>query len=291
MPENNEKITDNTEGKKRHVLRTLKADTSDYVKTKKLSLVDLAAMKERAKEKQDFIPPTGSPIPFYKNRVFIAAVLFAAALGAGYYFFFKSGSQPQPTSPLNPPLAILSSQQEKILDINNPADLGNQLKTVLKETYNPGDLIYLPIKLGKTENTPYMNSASFLKFIGADTPPQLIGFIENNFFLGVLNTDKKHPVIIFVIKKGKYETAYAGMLQWENTMLKDISFFFQPEDTEKTSTNFKDGLVENRSVRIAITDSDGILLYTILNKSYIVITDSAAGLKELINRFEIYKFS
>ncbi len=303
MPENNEKITDNTEGEKRHVLRTLKADTADYIKTRKISLLDLAAMKERAKEKQPFIPPTRTPLPFYKKGVFVTIIiilLFTAAGGAGYYFYFlNKAPSTQPAPILNPPSPLLSSQQEKIIYTTGQADLKNRLKAALEETYAPGDLIYLPIKLEKEESAVYLSSTSFLKFIGAETPSRLNAFIENVFFLGILNTDKKHPVLIFEIQKGLYETAYAGMLQWESTMLKDLSFFFEPEDARldsarqagKTGANFKDALVKNHSVRIAETDKAGVLLYTVLNRSYIIITDTAAGLEELINRFEIYKFS
>ncbi len=294
MPENNKETIDNNAEKKRHALRTFGADTAEYVKTKKLSLVDLAAMKERAKEKQVFVLPTGPPVPFYKKGVFITIiiVLLLATGGAGYYFyFFKNRPEPQSIQPLSPPSPLLSSQQEKIIYTTGQADLKNQLKAALEETYTPGDSVYLPIKLEKEENAVYLSSTSFLKFVGAETSSQLTAFIEENFLLGILNTDKKHPIIIFEIKKGSYETAYAGMLQWENSILKDLSFFFLQKDAEKTNTKFKDDLVKNHVVRIAENEKGSILLYVVLNRKYIIITDTTGSLEELIKRFEIYKFS
>lgn len=294
MPEESNKETQRKEtaaengAKKRFALRTLRADTADFVKSKKFSLVDMVAMKQRAKEKQPFMPSTDQA-SFSKNKLIVIALICLIAIVAGAYFFIKNTPNTANIQrPNPPPPALITSQEEKVLTVISLSDLKNKITEALNSSYAAGDLIYFALK--KNDSEKYFTSKDFFFFVQTETPAELTTFLENNFFLGIINLTKRHPVLIFEAKKGKYESVFSGMLQWENTMVKDLGFLVGKNFLFGVPPAFKDDLLKNNNIRIADIENTAII-YTFLNKRFIIITDSRDALEEMIKRFVLYKLS
>ena len=90
--------------------------------------------------------------------------------------------------------------------------------------------------------------------------------------------------------------AYAGMLNWEGDMAKNLQVIFRLPNNEAggtavvgqnlaTNTKFQDAVIINKDVRL-IKNQGGeiILLYAIIDKETIIITVNDTAFKEIIDR-------
>lgn len=105
-------------------------------------------------------------------------------------------------------------------------------------------------------------------------------------------TDAAQPFI--VLKIGNFDSAFAGMLDWEQNMSADLfPLFGQPvtetfdpsarTDTQVRSAFFKDAITSNKNVRILL-DAQGNerIIYTFVNQNTILITTTSATLEGLL---------
>jgi len=115
-----------------------------------------------------------------------------------------------------------------------------------------------------------------------------------DFMIGMYQTDKNNPFLIF--KASYFENAYAGMLEWEKILEKDMKVLFRLPGYEKIGDllaelnaepikQFQDTVILNKDVRI-IKDENAntLLLYSIIDKETIIITTNENAFKEIINR-------
>ena len=104
----------------------------------------------------------------------------------------------------------------------------------------------------------------------ARIPGVLKRAIETVFMTGALG---QNPFAILKIKS--YENAFAGMLEWERNFL---------QDTQSPSV-FRDVVSRNKDIRVlSNSTSTPVVLYTILDNKWIIITNSLETLQTLIDR-------
>jgi hypothetical protein len=279
----------------RPIIRTFKTDIAEYLKKKDISLTEIAAAQERRRRQYALIAkPDGG---FRKKIIIFAAAIILLVAASGFLIFFIKNKQ-KPSSQAvepSPPAPILTSQKEVILDFQDGDDMERKISEVLTTNLGPGDLLYLPLRLRREtkKETHFIGAKEFLKFIEAEASPNLTNFLKNSFFLGVLHLKKNYPVLIFESQKGKIENIFAGMLSWEKSLVKDLSFLIPTKKTESRILfpSFTDKIIENNASRIIQAQGETILLYTILNNKYIIITTSEESLKEIIKRVFRYKLS
>jgi len=288
----NNQASEEQNKKRKPSIRTLRADTSEYIKSKKLSLVDLAAMQHQT-DKGGGLPVKKEPLlsRLAGNRNVIALITLIVAVAAvGVYILltFKKAEQVAPVVHAPPPL--LNNQDEVAIDITGGKNLNMEIKKAFAEQYNPGDLVYMPIKRQLGENIIYLKTGDFLNSLKTKAPAAITSFLEENFFLGILNLEKKHSVLIFEIEQAYEQTVFGGMLNWEKNMPTDIDFMLQ-KSTVSPVPVFKDKIIKNNHVRLLQTDGKTVLLYTFLNSQFLIITDNEKALEEIIERFVVFKFS
>ena len=97
------------------------------------------------------------------------------------------------------------------------------------------------------------------------------------------------PKLFLIFETNDYNVAYAGMLQWEKSILNDLFDLFQVdisgERSELFERPFKDIIINNRDARILYdTNGTDILYYIFLDKNKIIITSSQEAIKEIIIR-------
>ncbi len=231
-------------------------------------------------------------LAFVKSKYFLAlsVLLFLGSVG-GLIIYPAIVERNQPAPMPKPPIPILPPQTEKILLADSPELFRQQVWDAINSKYAPGDLAYFPLKKQKETGISYLGAQEFLSMLKSNAPGNVTSFIKDGFFLGVLNTDRNHPVVIFEILKDRHENIFAGMLAWEKNLLKDFSFMRKSGDIAGPGILFEDILVENNHSRVAQNNGSTILIYVILNKQFLIITDSPIILEGLISRFVNYKFS
>jgi len=132
-------------------------------------------------------------------------------------------------------------------------------------------------------------------------PNVLIRNIDPNFVYGIHVFEGNQPFL--VLKTSSYGHAFAGMLDWEKTLEKDMKGIIIPTNTASRVTAsttvellkkhiFKDKVILNRDTRLIAEDSgDIIMLYSFVNADTIVITTNEDTLKEIVGRLERIRFS
>ena len=165
--------------------------------------------------------------------------------------------------------------------IGNSATLGaitRFIPTISKETPE-GTAVEQPVTLEE-----------FLQALGTHTPPDLVRALSSDFFFGIHTVDENVP--LFVIPVVSYERAFAGMLNWEQSMNADFSPVFTPVPGQVVGPNglpekraFEDMIMRNYDVR-ALRDDAGVvqLYYSFPTQHILVIGESVYSFTEVLNR-------
>jgi hypothetical protein len=138
-----------------------------------------------------------------------------------------------------------------------------------------------------------MSVQNFLALVAPSVPQTLTRTLGRNYLLAVHKFDENVPILM--LSTDSYETAYAGMLEWELHMEEDLTPLFrrtaptrvgQPTlDSQSAAGEFVDRVVANHDARVLQNQNgDILLLWTFLDRNTIVITTNDSTLKEVITR-------
>jgi hypothetical protein len=141
--------------------------------------------------------------------------------------------------------------------------------------------------------TEILTSKDFLSLINTTIPGALARSLSDKYLLGeygdISNSVNNTTATFLVFETTDYNQAYASMLDWEQTMLRDLHVLFNISIPEQNSPlyakSWKDIIVNNKDARVLYNDNDqGILYYVFVNKNDFVIADNLVALKEVIGR-------
>lgn len=269
-------------------LRTLRSDLSETARKGEFSLTDIYLRQQSQNPYGAQNPKAGF---FSQNKIsaLIAGIALIILASAGTYFLFFKKTETEQIPAKFAPQPILASQVQKTIEFKTKNDFSNQVKSSLSQNFTIGEIVYLPIKKAGEESSPYAGSVEFLKFFGGENGNALSPYLENRFFLGIMSLNENVPVLIFEIKNGKYENAFAGMLKWEKNILSDLNFLFEEDSLAKPLTDaaFSDKIVSNQNARTAEQNGETKFIYALFNKKYIVITLAEEQFKEIIQELEL----
>lgn len=271
-------------------MRTFESDSSQYIKEKEVSLIDVYTKQEKARRIEDREPPKRYVIP-----IIVILSLSFVALGVGWYFLHKRPSGPLPPPPLAQPILNGDETEEIIVDLTVEID---QLSEIEKALHNlpsyvdtKGKFIYLQIITQKDNVKKLITFQQFFKIIGIEPRADLGDSLEGKFELAKFQKpDQNWSVLIFKIKS--YENAFASMMSWEKKIGLDFGKIFKLEGVpEQGDISFYDKELENKDVRI-LNDLSGkpILMYSFINQKYLIITTGEDALKEILRRFSLPQY-
>jgi len=152
-----------------------------------------------------------------------------------------------------------------------------------------------------SDSKTILNFTNFLGLFDMTAPSILIRNTSPDFVFGMHVYDGNQPFI--VLKSTSYGNSFAGMLEWENTLERDMKGILILSNTDSrgaTSTTaellrkhpFKDKVILNRDTRVML-DDDGelMMLYSFINSETIIMTTNEGTLKDIIGRIERIQFS
>ena len=294
-------------------LRTLESDMQEAVQERNASTASIV-MAEQAKA-------ASSPTKTQKHRpsnlskkilvVFASVLLVVIGVGGAYYLYLRSPLAPSaPAAPKTASIAsIVPPDEHNILDLTG---LGSEAaKTAAKNALSSvggaknGSIVQIvPIeKEVGSSNENIIDAGGFITLIGLPAPDVLFRSLNDQWMLGTYN-DNGTAAPFMVLTDNFFQNAYAGMITWENTMPDDFVdvFGYENKVTQQNGTStlasyfniqggFKDGVIENKDVRVfAEPDGTILLLYSFVDNDTIVITTDENALAEIINRLEKQTF-
>jgi hypothetical protein len=274
-------------------IHTYKSDFSDHASAKGATRISMLAAQADA---APATPVLQEKKPTNALAFVLGAVLIVAGIGAVYAAYrFATG---EPSIPEEVAVASLIFADER-MRLQGSAE---ELRTLLASgasSLKEGDAAVAYLVYSTTTEDGVVevvaNGGELFEALRLPAPSLLLRAIEPESTIGLVNEGgEARPFFIF--KVDSYERSFAGMLDWEATLERDLALFYPPHPAEPigsstaTSTSpfrlsFIDEVEENRDVRV-LRDALGrtVMLYGFYDKTVLVLARDEAAFKELVTR-------
>ncbi len=286
-------------------LQTYKADLDSVVAKQGVSAVSAAAAEAVRRGKQPLPEETYEEKKARSTRWAMIAGGVVLVLLAGVVLtvvLARPTSVPAAVAPQAPFIAVDDS---KFVALPASPHTREELMTILQAARIQAKLslgliqwLYIA-ESPATKDGQYrpIGSAELLGTMVPEMPEKLLRVLSNQYLLGLHSFDENQPFLLLQVDS--YETAYAGMLEWERTLQSDLSPLFtripSPQKTGATlpdesplqfiRSNFLDRVVENRDARVVQNiNGDILMLWTFLGRNTVLITTNEYTLREVLSR-------
>lgn len=282
-------------------LRTFQGDMAEMLQEKKSSVATVAIAEQKKRLAHNELSPSEKA----ENRsarirvvvMIFSVLLILAGLSAITYLVISK----LPNSPLSvpfPPTPLLPS--ERSIEIQNPTSRTEMLSALnnlhSQVALTPGQIenIFFSVAGATTSEKRLLTAQEFFARSETKAPAAFIRSLEPTFMFGFhMNTAQDS---FLFLQTTSFQIAFAGMLDWEATLLSDLGpFIEQLQSTTSISpqnSSFKDELLDSKDVRVLRNDDGSIrLIYSFLDRSTLVITSSATTMKEVQNRYNAGKLA
>lgn len=292
MDEN--KTQPNLNNKDIKVLRTYTSDMAEAVRTNEVSVIKIA-LAEKEKREQEDIYKKAEGSKFSKIFYVIGGIIFIAASVFGIYYFIKNKKVVTEETENN--IETFISYDSKTLVDTTSMSLVTDLSDAVNKIKTSGLISALFLTKKSETSSVLLTSNNFLSLIKSTAPGALTRSLSENYLLGkytsnVVADESYKPATFIIFQTTDYNQAYASMMEWEKTMLKDLFVLFSIDVPKENNSLFekqwKDVVINNKDARVLYgTNGEGILYYVFVNKNNFVITNNIEALKEVISRLII----
>ena len=280
-PENEPK----KEGLPKSGLRTMVGDAQAYIKDKSFSLAELVSQK---KEQSAAFEEKRS-VSYLKVSGFVLAVILIISLaGAGIYWAVRTlnGPAPEPEAPKS----LIPAEKEISIEVSSI----RETDSFLNEWKNLFNLQLLPRGFGHVtifseEENKFIDSTGFFRLMRANPPALLAENLGERATVGLADTPRgTEPLFIFEIKS--FSSAFAGMLEWEKSLPKNIEKFLSNRMSLDRGENvFQDVIIANNDARFLYNrDREPILGYSIFNRRFLIIAQSQTAVEIAVKQLSLF---
>ena len=234
-----------------------------------------------------------------RKMLIIGATVIIIGIAAGGVIFWQQNTKNEPNKPqqnLNVPSLLRVNEQKEVSTKNKtPEELLNELDKIRRgESLPLGGMMQIYLTTSNSQGKKkVLTTPEFMQKIETSTEGTLTRSLNPEFLAGIHSFDRNQPFLLF--KVSSYQTAFSGMLEWEEDIKDDLSPFFDrivKKDFTSTSNtsaesdgNFKDAVIQNHDVRILRDNSgDVLLMYSFPNTQTLIITTNKSTFKEILTR-------
>lgn len=268
----NQKPQAETEPKKPGI-RTMVSDVQELAKSKKFSLGDLVASRQRRKIEYEEEGGFEKARPY----IYLSAIILALILvGSGVFWTArKIQNVSQEQESLNPPPSVIPASRQQIIEVGS-AD-GRALAGAWKELFRlqllPREFLYVPVF--DRDRNEFLGALDFFGLAQASLPPLFSNSIGGRSSFGVTDTFRGNEPI-FIIEITNFSSAFAGLLEWEERMPADLKDLLNPELSYDRGGNvFLDTVVANNDARFLQNRlGEYVLGYSIFNRRFLILAQS-----------------
>jgi len=264
-------------------LRTYRNDALSDIQEQGLSAPSIAAQeRSRAERRGEVFRSTPRAESSRLIPVLVSfAVIVTLTAGSvwGYSYFSRT-----PTTPASQSTAsFFRTETQKTIALSPDRATFLADLTSLKDTVTLGSegFLHLSPVVGDTTSTRPATAGEITAILDIKAPSAFMRTLQDSLMLGAYGTERA-PFII--LRVSNFETAFAGMLAWEQYLSIDLApFFGEPvrrtyDSTARTldqtrTAYFTDKTVQNIDVRI-LNDEQGLprIVYGFINQQTLVIT-------------------
>ena len=278
---------------KAKVLRTYTSDMAEAIRQDEASVIKIA-LAEKARREREAQEKKAEGTNFTKTAFLLGGILLLAIAGATIYFLFFRKTE-EVVVPVESTIeSFLSYDSNQIIETSSIENFIQLITTIKEKEGNLSGIIktfFFVKEVG--EQKEFLSPAELLSLANVKVPDSLLRALSSNYLFGkyeINQTIKETaPFLILEANTNNYNQAYASMLNWEDTMLSDLLFFFEiklPEGKLAISYgSWGDLIIKNKDVRVLRDPyGKGLIYYSFVNKNSFVITTRAEALAEIIDR-------
>ncbi len=262
-------------------IRTLESDIAEAVKNKKTSVVHIAVSEQQKN------PGRAVHVNPKKNAFFLILSIFlivGSAIAVTIFYIVQNRIKEIPP-------VIVQKPQVIATELSHSVDVSTITSILLTKAHlgiEPRNNAMVGMKFQNGSTT--IDAQTFAGLLKTSMPDFLLRSFKPDYISGLHFIGSGQPFIIF--KTNSYDNAFAGMLQWEETILQDLAGPFGLSTSDMGSMKFQDKIVRNKDTR-ELYDGGGnlLLLYSFTDKETLVITTHEETFKELATRLTTSKFT
>lgn len=256
-------------------VRTYRADAIAHVEKQQLSVPKIAAAEATRRDRGTVVEAKRSLFPLLASAgAFTLLVLIG---GSGVWWFTSRPSEPAPSQ--GTPAIIAADQRVQVPFSNDRRELLEGLATAVREADDSLVRITVTASGGSEVST-----SAFLTAIRARVPASFTRNLNPELFIGA---SAQTPFL--VLGTEQFDTAFAGMLQWEPSISTDLAPLFGERvrgtlvDETIVTPHFVDGVVANTDARL-LRDEAGTtrLVYAFLDRETLIIAQNETALEALL---------
>jgi len=272
-------------------IRTFEDDIASYTKEKNFSILDIAAEEAKVRGLSFENPEEGKS--FFDFRKIILILIAVLLVSAGGYFGFAKPLLKRSKVVNNfiqiKQGPILTDQKIEIIASQDKREVFKRdLKNALDGGEGGGTLSEISVVKISGERKTSLTKDEFFSMLGAQMPQGLKDYLEKDFMLLSFGGTDNSPILIF--KSKSYTYVFSEMLKWEKSLTDDLKAIF-PNDSLVGNDSFADKYIQNHDARIAEKDGEIDLVYSFIDRKYLVITNNQEALSEIFRRFSSVQYA
>ena len=285
-------------------LRTYADDVKRAIETDSVSMIKIAMAEAQKRERESDEFEETSPAS-HKNVLIIGISFALVVIGAlsigGVWYYSQLQNNKLPTVVVRD-VALLPYDQESPIKISHgdKQEILDGINLARTNKYEKDtSFISLPMfrQIGTT--TAPLITSDLLSLFSSRASDSLVRSLDPRFMFGLSVHNGLQPFL--VLRTDSFNTAYAGMLDWETKMTDDIGdlFFTKAEMLDGATTTvtiadslqFKDEIVNNKDVRSVRTKSGKLLMYySFVNDKLLLLGKDFETIDEVSKRLATSQF-
>ncbi len=299
-------------------LRTYEEDVANFVKRGQITTAKIIAAEQKRQAESANIREVDNT---KKKIVTIAAaslglVVLSILILWGVFSYIKSDNKIVDSGRPSNFRDILINKKESI-EIPVDYKIVSEIKTKIIQNIDvpPSDIQngeIIEILLTKStreiigdksiETKQKISVSELFNYMELSPEDSFVRALDQNYLFGLTNLEgETFPFIL--IKTLEYERVFAGLLNWERTLYREINdFFFKTLGTDDfvnlSSINsdensfdpnrFVDKILYNRDARAIVNNNDEVLFYyTFVNNNHILLSSKPAAIQDLATKLNL----
>jgi hypothetical protein len=298
MIEEENKTQPNDSGPNIKVLRTYTSDMADAIRDNEVSVIKIALAEKEKREKEEMYQKAEGTNTSKTFLVIGSIILIVVAIVVSYFLLQKKKANETPQPIVTNLDTFISYDSNIYIDVTNATNV-SELSNIIKKEQTTNSGLIKALFLTKKINgvSQLLTSKNFLSLIQSSAPGALIRTLSDKYLVGKyvnqnsINENDK-SVVFLIFQTTNYNQAYASMLEWEKTMLKDLFPIFSINVTESDNSIFEkpwqDIIINNRDARVLYGgNGEAVLYYVFVNKNNFIISNNIDAIKEIVSRLII----
>ncbi|HMP67337.1 MAG TPA: hypothetical protein PKA60_01135 [Candidatus Paceibacterota bacterium] len=288
-------------------LRTYEGDVANFIKKGQITTAKIVVEEQKRNQKKELLQK--EIVETKKTNLAMVASISLLIIGiiiAGGAFWFTKINNSNlingiSVSQFRDILLDKKSKIEIFTENKSNSDLKNEIinKIKARPKLALGEIVEIQIldkvviqNDGKiTESYEKSSIENIFGFLGFTLTAPTIRAFDENYLIGLIGAnDDSHPFIL--IKTREYSNVFAGMLEWEKIMYRQVNdIFFQTLSTDDFPAelpNFVDIVIFNRDARAILNDANQPqFYYTFVNSDHLLISSKPEIVGEISKKLNL----